>query len=263
MKIGFVPTMGALHQGHLSLVERSCSENDITVVSIFINPTQFNDPEDFQKYPKVPDKDLELLSNAKANFVFMPGVEDMYPGGKLDLIQLDLSGLDQVLEGAYRPGHFAGVVTIVKKLFDIVYPDNAYFGLKDYQQFLIIKKMTELLKLNIQVIPCPTIRENDGLAMSSRNMLLNPEERKFAPSIYKALTTAQEMLLFYPVKEIKEKAINFLTQSPIVKLEYFEIVDAQSLQIVEDINEHAEVVICTALKVGKIRLIDNVKVSIN
>lgn len=260
--VGFVPTMGALHAGHLSLVHRSCLENDLTVVSIFVNPTQFNDKEDFLKYPKLVDKDIESLSETKADIVFIPDVEDMYPDNHFEVAEIDLEGLDTVLEGAHRPGHFAGVVTIVGKLFDIVMPDNAYFGLKDYQQYIIIKKMTEKLGLGINIIPCPTMREPDGLAMSSRNLLLSEEERKFAPNIYKTLIAAQEMLFSKSVNEIKNQSISFLTQSPLVNLDYFEIVDAGTLKTVEDVNEHKEVVICTAMKVGKIRLIDNVKVSI-
>jgi len=259
--IGFVPTMGALHQGHLSLVEKSASENDKTVVSIFVNPTQFNDEEDFKRYPKIPEKDLEMLQKIQCDLVFLPDVNDIYPDGN-KIISINLDGLDKMLEGKMRPGHFDGVVTIVKLLFDAVSPDKAYFGQKDFQQYLVVRKMTEFFNLPIQIISCPVIREIDGLAMSSRNILLNEEGREYAPKIYSSLKTAQEMLKYYPIDEIKQKCIDILSCSPFVNIDYFEIVDALDLSYVKNVFNHKEVVICTAVFVGKIRLIDNILVKI-
>lgn len=261
-KIGFVPTMGALHQGHLSLVEKSCIDCDVTVVSIFVNPTQFNDKSDYNRYPRIPEKDFDLLAKTKCDVVFLPSADEMYPDGLNNIEIPSIEQIDKVLEGSKRPGHFDGVITIVKKLFDIVEPDKAFFGQKDYQQCLVIKKMTKAFNLDIEIVVCPIIRENDGLAMSSRNMLLNDEERRFAPKIYQSLKTAQEMLKNHSIEEIKNQVTSFLSTAPFVKIDYFEIVDANNLKAIKSISNYKEVVICTAIFVGKIRLIDNILVNL-
>jgi len=258
LSIGFVPTMGALHNGHLSLVENACRENDICVVSIFVNPTQFNDPKDFERYPRITDKDIEKLKETGCHLVYIPKVEDIYENNIFDLIRIDLGILGQTLEAQYRPGHFDGVVTIVKKLFDIVEPHKAYFGQKDYQQYLVIKKMADYFKYNIEIKALPTIREKDGLAMSSRNMLLNKEERNFAPEIYKSLLKAKEILHKKSITEIRKTAIAHLCRNEIVRMEYFEILDADTFTPIKSVNQASEVIICTALKLGQIRLIDNI-----
>ncbi len=188
--IGFVPTMGALHQGHISLVNRSIKENDCTVVSIFVNPTQFNDPGDLEKYPRTPEEDLKLLRKNGVKVVFMPPIHEIYP--KPDQRRFDLGGLDQVMEGATREGHFNGVALVVSKLFRIIKPNRAYFGQKDFQQLVIIRHLVGLLDMNIEIVACPIISEKDGLAMSSRNMRLNPGSEKLAPFIYQTLAKLQQ-----------------------------------------------------------------------
>lgn len=254
--IGFVPTMGALHKGHLSLIECSVKQNDITVVSIFVNPTQFNDKNDFKNYPKTLDADLKILSDAKCDIAFVPSENEIYdePDNRI----FDFGNLDKVMEGKYRPGHFNGVAKIVTRLFDVINPHRAYFGLKDFQQLIIVKKITEDLKLPVKIIACPTLRENDGLAMSSRNSLLSAEERKHAVLIYNALFQAKRDRGKYTIRDIKKKVIDVLNEDPYIRVEYFEIVSAANLKPVLSWNEPSVKVGCIAARVGNVRLIDNI-----
>ena len=205
--VGFVPTMGALHDGHLSLIKRSGKENDLTVCSIFVNPIQFNNPADLEKYPRMPEKDSELLKTAGCDVVFLPSTEEIYPGGKTVTVDVDFGMLDKVMEGKFRPGHFSGVAVVVKTLLDIVEPDRAYFGKKDYQQLAVIRHMVNTLHMPVEIVACETVREPDGLAMSSRNLRLTPEERERAPEIYHVLRWVWENVSAYPVAEIEKAAI--------------------------------------------------------
>ncbi len=254
--IGFVPTMGALHKGHLSLIDCSIKQNDITVVSIFVNPAQFNDENDFKNYPKTPDADLKILGDIKCDILFIPSENEMYD--KPDNRKFYFGELDKVMEGKYRPGHFNGVAKIVTRLFDLINPHRAYFGLKDFQQFVIIKKLTEDLKIPVKIIACPIVRENDGLAMSSRNSLLSAEERKSAALIYHALYQAKQNSRKYAISDIKEQVINTLDENPHIRIEYFEIVNADNLEPVQSWDEPSEKIGCIAAKVGNVRLIDNI-----
>lgn len=258
--VGFVPTMGALHDGHISLIEKSSEESDITVCSIFVNPTQFNETSDFEKYPRMIEKDIQILGNTNCSVIFAPDSKEIYTDESIDLIDIKLGYLEHELEGKFRPGHFKGVVSVVKRLFDIVQPDKAFFGQKDYQQFMIIKKMVEYFNLKTELICCPVIREKDGLAMSSRNLRLTPKERDFAPTIYQSLIGAKELLGKSTIKEIKSWAESLLSKNDLVELEYFEIRNAEDLKPVKDVNEVNELAILAALKVGKVRLIDNILV---
>lgn len=258
--VGFVPTMGALHDGHISLIEKSSEESDITVCSIFVNPTQFNETSDFEKYPRMIEKDIQILGNTNCSVIFAPDSKEIYTDESIDLIDIKLGYLEHELEGKFRPGHFKGVVSVVKRLFDIVQPDKAFFGQKDYQQFMIIKKMVEHFNLKTELICCPVIREKDGLAMSSRNLRLTPKERDFAPTIYQSLIGAKELLGKSTIKEIKSWAESLLSKNDLVELEYFEIRNAEDLKPVKDVNEVNELAILAALKVGKVRLIDNILV---
>ncbi len=259
--IGFVPTMGALHKGHLSLVERARAENDITVVSIFVNPTQFNDPGDFERYPRIPEKDLNLLSGLlrETDLVFLPDAGEIYP--EPDTRLFDFGGLDQHMEGAYRPGHFNGVAQVVTRLFSIVKPTRAYFGEKDFQQLSIISYVTRTRQIPVEIVPCPIVREPDGLAMSSRNVLLNPEQRKHAASISSSLFRARDMYPAIPLKEVRERVIDELNRVPGMEVEYFEVVDDQHLIPLTTWKEHTGMVGCVAVRLGKVRLIDNVRFS--
>lgn len=253
--IGFVPTMGALHAGHISLIEKAKVENDIVVCSIFVNPTQFNDPNDLIKYPRTPEQDKHLLLNAGCDILFSPAVDEMYP--EKDSRMFDFGELDKVMEGAHRPGHFNGVAQIVSKLFDAVKPDRAYFGKKDFQQLAIIKYITRQLNLPVQIIPCETMREKDGLAMSSRNVRLNEQERLQALQLSKVLFFVKENAAQLSVKELKEKANEMLSTFDLIKREYFEIADADTLQTVDRIVP-GKTVACIAAFVGNVRLIDNI-----
>ncbi len=254
-KVGFVPTMGALHLGHISLIEKARAENDIVVCSIFVNPTQFNNLSDLKNYPRTPENDKQLLINAGCNILFSPQIEEMYP--EKDNRVFDLGGLDKVMEGAHRPGHFNGVAQIVSKLFDAVSPDRAYFGKKDFQQLAIIKYITKQLNLPIQIIPCETLRENDGLAMSSRNVRLNEEERKQAVQLSKVLFFTKENSEKLSVSELKHEAYKMLSAFDLIKTEYFEIADSETLEPVEIIRPD-KTVACIAAFVGNVRLIDNI-----
>jgi pantoate--beta-alanine ligase len=253
--IGFVPTMGALHKGHASLINRSVEENVATVVSIFINPTQFNDPSDLEKYPRTPEKDLELLDSLHVDVVFQPDVKEMYP--EPDHRIFDLRGLDSGMEGAHREGHFNGVVQIVSKLFQAVMPNKAYFGQKDFQQLVVIRHMTELLTLDVEIVPCPIIREPDGLAMSSRNVQLGKSERETAPFIYQTLRKASELKAVYTPSELKSWVHKRFDEQPDLEIEYFEIVEDKSLRSISSWFEPVNKVGCIAVLLGGVRLIDN------
>lgn len=257
--IGFVPTMGALHEGHLSLVKRSKNENDITIVSIFVNPTQFGLKEDFQQYPRDLEGDIKKLSSISADIVFAPENYEMYPEGFSTII--NVGSIGDILCGASRPGHFNGVVTVVAKLFNVVIPDKAYFGQKDFQQAVVIKKLIKELNFDIDIVVCPTIREKDGLAMSSRNCYLNQGERNSATILYKALKHA-EALIIKGVKDssyIKKEMEDMVKSEPLAKVEYIEIVEPQSLKIIKTIE--LPIVICLAVRIGSTRLIDNLPVN--
>ena len=253
--IGLVPTMGALHQGHASLVKKAADENDALVVSIFVNPSQFNDPVDLENYPRTLDQDLELLQSLNVDLVFVPSVKEMYP--KEDTRSFDLGGLDKVMEGKYREGHFKGVVQIVSKLFLVVKPARAYFGQKDFQQLVIIRHLVQLMELNIEIVACPIIREEDGLAMSSRNVRLTRKERNLAPFIYITLKLAGEKRGSLSPPEIKTWVITQFMEQPLMQLEYFEIVDDKGLKNIESWEEPGNKVACLAVVIGEVRLIDN------
>lgn len=256
LSIGFVPTMGALHEGHLSLIREARKENDYVVCSIFVNPMQFNDKADLEKYPKSLESDVDLLNDEKCDVLFHPSDVEMLSGSKTETF--DFKGLDQVMEGKFRPGHFDGVATIVKKLFEIIEPQRAYFGMKDYQQLVIIHKMTKDFNLPVEIIPCPTIREEDGLAMSSRNQLLSKAERKQAATIFKVLKMIKIHSGYSTIPEIKEYVEAQFRKSKIARLEYFEIVDMYTLKPLKAWAESNNVIACTAVYIGNVRLIDNI-----
>lgn len=254
--IGFVPTMGALHEGHASLVKKALEENDIVVVSIFVNPTQFNDKNDLKNYPRTPEKDIALLNDLGVHYVFMPTESEIYP--EPDTRQFDFGILDKVMEGEHRPGHFNGVAQIVSKLFEIVKPHRAYFGQKDFQQLAIIRKLVQMLNLNIEIIACPILREKDGLAMSSRNLLLDPEKRASAPLISKTLFEARNKMLEMSVKNLIDWVVNSINRDSHLSVEYFELSDAITLEPIKDWSDAEHIVGCIAVKAGNVRLIDNV-----
>ena len=254
--IGFVPTMGALHEGHLSLIKQAKAENEVVVCSIFVNPTQFNDPADLQRYPRPLEEDKKMLESVGCDVLFMPSVAQMYPNEDYSTLNEDFGKLDKVMEGASRPGHFAGMITIVNKLFMAVKPHNAYFGQKDYQQLAIVRRFIEKHVIPINIISCPIVREPDGLAMSSRNRLLTPDERKRAVLIPQTMNKVKEMWSKSPATEIKEFVRAEFAKEGYLKLDYFEIADARTLQPIEDKSKPA--VACIAVFDGKIRLIDNV-----
>ena len=254
-KIGFAPTMGALHQGHLSLYKAAKKENDEVISSIFVNPTQYNNPDDFQKYPKTLEKDLELLEKAGVDAVYVPNVEEMYPDG-LNSKKYDFDGLENEMEGKYRPGHFDGVGTIVEELFRQVQPHNAYFGEKDYQQLAIIKKMVEKTKLPVKIHGVPTLREEDGLAMSSRNVRLTETQRKEATIIYETLTKVKEWFKVISLEEIKQKVTDIFRNSNF-ELEYFVIADEEMLKEANAIDENKEYRAFIVAYADTVRLIDN------
>lgn len=254
--IGFVPTMGALHNGHLSLVKECKKNSDVTVVSIFVNPTQFNDLEDLKRYPRTLDKDTELLKTVGCNLVFAPSVEEIYP--EPDTRKFDFGYIESVMEGAKRPGHFNGVGQVVSRLFDIVQPDKAFFGMKDFQQVAIIKNMVKQLNYNIQIVPCPIIREESGLALSSRNTLLDEDHKKNAPHIYATLKKARNLASEMSVSNLKKWITDEINSNPYLETEYVEIVDDTTLKVTENWKEEGTKVACVAVYAGKIRLIDNI-----
>lgn len=254
--IGFVPTMGALHAGHISLIERARSENDMVVCSIFVNPTQFNNKADLEKYPRTPEADIAMLEKTGCDVLFMPSEKEMYP--EPDTRKFDFGQLERVMEGAHRPGHFNGVVMIVSKLFGAVEPDRAYFGQKDYQQLAIVRMMTRQLGFNIEIIGCPTVREADGLAMSSRNVRLSPQQRKDAAIISKTLFKVKEMAASRNIRELRAFGEAQIASQPGMELDYFEIADPETLQPIDFIDPVKGAVACIAVKVGPVRLIDNI-----
>jgi pantoate--beta-alanine ligase len=254
--IGFVPTMGALHAGHISLVQTSKQQNAITVVSIFVNPTQFNNKEDLVRYPRTPDTDLPLLEKEGCDFVFVPDEKEMYP--EPDLRVFSFGNLDKVMEGKFRPGHFNGMAQIVTKLFDIVIPDRAYFGLKDFQQLAIIRKLAADCRYPVDIVACPIVREADGLAMSSRNRRLSPEERQHAALISKTLLKAQKTGASVSPESLKKVVMDTINKDPFLQVEYFEIVDDKTLQPVKSWDKPGIKVGCIAVHAGKVRLIDNI-----
>lgn len=256
-KLGFVPTMGALHPGHLSLVTKSLSECENTIVSIFVNPTQFNNADDLKNYPRDFDQDSRLLEQIGCRYIFAPEVEEMYP--ESDLRNFDFGDLDKTMEGEHRPGHFNGVGQIVSKLFDAVEPDRAYFGEKDFQQLAIIRELTRQLQYPIEIIACPTFREKDGLAMSSRNQLLNPEKRAAAPIIFQVLSEVKSRVKTSTIKEVKEYVESAFSNSEHLELEYFQIVDSLSLHEVSNWEGAKHLTACIAAFAGKVRLIDNIQ----
>lgn len=257
-KIGFVPTMGALHQGHISLVQKSVEETDATFVSIFVNPIQFNNPQDLQAYPRTIEADLALLEQAKCDVVFIPEVIDMYPEGSEIKESYNFGDLEHVMEGKFRPGHFNGVAVVVKRLFELIPADIAYFGLKDFQQVAVIKALVIKLEIPIKIEACTTIRESDGLAMSSRNTRLNSEERKQAVEISKALFASKNIAYKKSVDEVKKFVIDTINNVPLLSVEYFEIVQELTLQPISDWAEYDVAVGCIAVNIGNVRLIDNI-----
>lgn len=257
LTIGFVPTMGALHAGHISLVKETKKNCDVCVVSIFVNPTQFNNTEDLEKYPRTIDRDAALLAEVGADIVFTPTVEEIYP--EPDTRQFDFGMLDKVMEGEHRPGHFNGVAQVVSRLFDIVKPDQAYFGEKDFQQLAIIRAMVKQLSLDVEIVPMPILREDSGLALSSRNERLSESERNIATNIYKVLKFSGEE--FYSkasvldtINAVAEKINSFEG----LRVEYFDIVDGDTLQSIKDWDESEYIVGCIAVFCGQVRLIDNI-----
>ena len=256
-RIGLVPTMGALHKGHLSLVERCVRENDICVVSVFVNPTQFNDKHDLETYPRTLEVDCALLESAGCDFVFAPSVEEMYP--EPDTRTFDFGTVMQVMEGAKRPGHFSGVAQVVSKLFYIVEPDNAYFGEKDFQQIAVIRAMVKQLQIPVQINACPIVREADGLALSSRNTRLTPALRQKAPLIARTLQESKALAATKSVREVIDYVVNTLNADPDLEVEYYEIVDGDSLVSIQDWKDTSYAVGCVTVYCGEVRLIDNIK----
>ena len=255
--VGLVPTMGALHAGHASLVKRSVSENDATVVSVFVNPTQFNDKNDLEKYPRALEADCSLLEQCGAAIAFAPSVEEIYP--EPDTRQFSFAPLDTVMEGVYRPGHFNGVCQIVSKLFDMVKPDRAYFGEKDFQQLAIIREMVRQMKFPLEIVGCPIVREDDGLALSSRNARLSAEERQNALKISQTLFESRNFAINHTVAETRQFVENAIDNAPGLRLEYFELVDGNTLQQIENWNDTDYAVGCITVFCGDVRLIDNMK----
>lgn len=259
-KIGLVPTMGALHAGHLSLVERAVRENPCVVASVFVNPTQFNNPTDLATYPRKEEDDFRLLAEAGVTAVFAPTVEEMYPGGPeaQPHHEFRLGTAADVMEGKFRPGHFQGVAQVVSLLFRLVRPDRAYFGEKDFQQIAVIRNMVESEGINVEIIPCPIKRADDGLALSSRNALLTPEQRAIAPEIHKALEYSVEYSRSHSVRATHDTVVERLDAQPWLKVEYFEIVDGRTLLPVEEWDESPWIVGCITVYCGDVRLIDNI-----
>lgn len=255
--IGFVPTMGALHAGHRSLVERARRECETVVVSVFVNPTQFNDKTDLKNYPRTPEADLRLLEEVGADYVFMPSVEEVYP--EPDTRTFDFGMIDKVMEGATRPGHFNGVAQVVSRLFDLVKPAKAYFGEKDFQQIAVIREMVRQLRIPVEIIPCPIVRGEDGLALSSRNTLLDTDHRTAAPYIYKVLKAAVEKSHQTTPDQLAAWVTAQVESNPLLKVIYFQVVDAATMQQVRTWEESPAIQGCIAVQAGDIRLIDNIK----
>ena len=256
--IGFVPTMGALHDGHRSLVERARKENRTVVVSVFVNPTQFNDKNDLKHYPRTPEADIRLLEEVGVDYVFMPAVEEIYP--EPDTRVFDFGQIDKVMEGATRPGHFNGVAQVVSRLFDIVQPARAYFGEKDFQQIAVIRAMVRQLGLQLEIVPCPIVRGEDGLALSSRNQLLDEAHRAAAPHIYATLKAGAERSHELTPAELKAWVTAEGERNPLLKVIYYQSVDADTLLEVGSWSDSAHIQGCIAVQAGEIRLIDNIRI---
>lgn len=261
-RMGFVPTMGALHEGHMELIRRSAAENDLTICSIYVNPTQFNELSDLEKYPRTPEKDLLLLREVGSLIVFFPSDKEIYPDGPSNAPLIDLGHLNEVQEAAFRPGHFDGVVQVVHRLLSIVQPDRLYMGQKDYQQVLVIRELIRQKLPDTTLVMCPIVREADGLAMSSRNVRLDTGFRQKAPLIAATLETAAAQLPEKAIAEIKQEAIDKLNEAGF-KTEYFEISNADTLLSVGQLSREADLVLSTAVWAGEVRLIDNLLVPIN
>ena len=256
-QIGFVPTMGALHNGHLSLVKRCVEENDVCVVSVFVNPTQFNDKNDFATYPRTLDKDSALLEPVGCDYVFAPTETEMYP--EPDTRTFDFGTVSAVMEGARRPGHFNGVAQIVSKLFYAVEPDNAYFGEKDFQQIAVIRAMVKQLNIPVKINACPILREDDGLALSSRNVRLTPEQRQKAPLIARTLKESTNFAAGKSVQEVIDYVVNTINADPVMRVEYYEIVDGNTMESIKNWSDTDYAVGCITVYCGEVRLIDNIK----
>lgn len=258
--IGLVPTMGALHAGHLSLMERSCRDNDITVASIFVNPTQFNNATDLKTYPRTEEKDCALLEKAGVDYAFVPSVEEIYP--EPDTRVFDLGAVAEVMEGAMRPGHFNGVAQIVSRLFSYVNPTRAYFGEKDFQQIAVIRRMAQLEGFDFEIIACPIVREADGLALSSRNVRLTPEQRQIAPAIHRTLARSLDMARDKSVGEVKQWVKEEIDRQPFMTTEYYEIVNPLTMQPTDSwMTPDGPAVGCVTVYCGDVRLIDNITYS--
>ena len=255
-KIGFIPTMGALHKGHISLIEASKKTDTLTICSIFVNPTQFNNTADFEKYPVTIEKDIDLLEKAGCNVLFLPSVEEIYPADSSTTLPYELGFIETVLDGKYRPGHFQGVCNVVQRLLDIVQPNTIYLGQKDYQQCIIIKKLTELIQSPTQIIICPTLRESDGLAMSSRNMRLTSVERMKAVKISEVLLFIKQEIKPGNLQDLKQRCINYLTNEG-YNVDYVEIADATNLILLQNWDGKTKLVALVAAFLNEVRLIDN------
>jgi pantoate--beta-alanine ligase len=254
--VGFVPTMGALHEGHIALIMKSIAENELTVCSIFVNPTQFNNLDDLKKYPRTLEQDCEILQDAGCDVVFAPSVEEMYP--TLPSLKIDFGYLEHIMEGKFRPGHFNGVGIVVAKLFNIVKPTKAYFGQKDVQQVAVINRLITDLSFDLKMVVCDTIREKDGLAMSSRNRRLSPEARGHATKIFQSMIIGQKLLLEgYSTFVVKNKVLDFYKENPQFKLEYYEIADFETLESIDELNPKRRTAIIVAAHLDGVRLIDN------
>lgn len=252
--VGFVPTMGALHKGHLSLINAARQKTNIVVCSIFVNPTQFNDKKDLENYPRPIENDIKQLEKADCDVLFLPEVDEMYD--TQDEWHLELNNLDNILEGEIRPGHYQGVTQIVKKLFDFIRPDVAFFGQKDFQQLVVISYMVKTLGINVQLVRCPIIREKDGLAMSSRNVYLSPSERQYALALFKSLEKTKVDFTNLSISQVKQNARNYLLNAPGIELEYFELFDADKFEPAL-LKQTSNVIALVAARVGNIRIIDN------
>ncbi|MDE6549155.1 MAG: pantoate--beta-alanine ligase [Muribaculaceae bacterium] len=257
--IGFVPTMGALHDGHLSLVKKAVSENDVVLVSVFVNPTQFNNPVDLATYPRNEEEDFRLLAGEGTTAVFAPSVEEMYPDGTVADHEFQLGTAAEVMEGKFRPGHFQGVAQVVSRLFRLCRPTRAYFGEKDFQQIAVIKNMVESEHIDVQIVPVPIKRADDGLALSSRNALLTEEQRKVAPEIHAALAYSVEYSKDHSVQATHDTVVERINAVPYMNVEYFEIVDGRTLLPVDEWSESPDIVGCITVYCGKVRLIDNIR----
>jgi pantoate--beta-alanine ligase len=258
LQIGFIPTMGALHRGHVSLIDRSRSSCDVTVASIFVNPTQFNDPKDLEKYPRPISRDIEMLTEAGCHVLFLPSVGEVYPNGMVSTQKFNFGKLDKVLEGTFRPGHFDGMAQVVHRLLDIVKPSKLFMGQKDFQQQAIVGSLIQQTKLPTELVTCAIMRDEDGLAMSSRNVRLTPEDRATAPLIHKTLQEASDMVGDYSPSEIQKQISAKLRAEPRFRLEYFEIADGRTLLPIRLFEDTDYAVALIAVWVGEVRLIDNI-----